>query len=212
MIFAVVPAAGRSSRMGRPKLSLPLGDCTVLEHVVTALRQGGADDVLVIVGPHDPELVPLATAAGASVLALAEATPDMRATVEQGLRWLEARFHPRPDDAWLLAPADHPALDADLVRRLCAAYAARSSHSIVFPVHGGRRGHPTLIAWRHVTGLRAHPSGKGINDYLRSREEHIQELATASAGVLQDLDTPEEYDRLGQSWGRRRGVGEGLAP
>ncbi len=34
MIFAVVPAAGRASRMGRPKLSLPLGGRTVLEHVV----------------------------------------------------------------------------------------------------------------------------------------------------------------------------------
>ncbi len=53
MIFAVVPAAGRSSRMGRPKLSLPLGGRTVLEHVVIALRQGGVDEVLVVVGPHD---------------------------------------------------------------------------------------------------------------------------------------------------------------
>lgn len=110
MIFAVVPAAGLGSRMGRPKLSLPLGGRTVLERIVAALRQGGVDAVLAVVGPHDPGLAALAEAAGACVLRLPEATADMRATVERGLRLLEERFHPRPDDAWLLAPADHPAL------------------------------------------------------------------------------------------------------
>jgi molybdenum cofactor cytidylyltransferase len=196
MIFAVVPAAGRGSRMGRPKLSLPLGGRTVLEHVVAALRQGGVDETLVVVGPHDPELAPLATAAGAHVLALGEPTADMRATVEHGLRWLEDRFHPRPDDAWLLAPADHPALDAAVVRRLCEAYAARPPRSIVVPVHGGRRGHPTLIAWRKVAGVLAHARGKGINDFLRSQEEQIMEILLPSAAVLRDLDTPEDYERL----------------
>ena len=204
MIFAVVPAAGLGSRMGRPKLSLPLGGRTVLEHVVAALRQGGVDEVLVVVGPHDPALAPLAEAAGASVLALPEATADMRATVEQGLRWLEERFHPRPDDAWLLAPADHPMLDADVVRRLCAAYAVRPSRSIMVPVHEGRRGHPTLIAWRHVSGIRAHPSGKGINDYLRSRQEQILEVRAPGAAVLWDLDTPEDYERLRREGGASR--------
>jgi len=195
MIFAVVPAAGRSARMGRPKLSLPLGDRTVLEHVVTALRQGGADEVLVVVGPHDPMVAPLAAAAGASVLVLADATPDMRATVEDGLRWLETHFRPRPDDAWLLAPADHPTLDADVVRRLGAAY-AEGRRSIMVPAHNGRRGHPTLIGWRHVAGLLAHPSGKGINDYLRSQEEQVREVPAPTAAVLCDLDTPEDYARL----------------
>lgn len=194
MIFAVVPAAGRSARMGRPKLSLPVGGRTVLERVVTALRQGGADEVLAIVGPHDPGLTPLAAAAGASVLALAEATADMRATVEHGLRWLGSRFHPRPEDAWLLAPADHPALDADVVRRLCAAYAAGGC-SIVVPAHDGRRGHPTLIGWRHVAGVLAYPPGKRINDYLRSHERQTALVAAPAAAVLYDLDTPEDYER-----------------
>ena len=196
MIFAVVPAAGRSSRMGRPKLSLPLGGRTVLEHVVIALRQGGVDEVLVVAGPHDPALPPLAAAAGADVLCLPEATADMRTTVECGLRDLEERFRPATDDAWLLAPADHPTLDAEVVRRLCEAYAAQPSRSVVVPVHEGRRGHPTLIAWRHVGGIRAYPAGKGINDYLRSREEHILEVPAPGPAVLCDLDTPGDYERL----------------
>jgi CTP:molybdopterin cytidylyltransferase MocA len=72
---------------------------------------------------------------------------------------------------------------------------------IVVPVHEGRRGHPTLIAWRHVAAIREHPSGKGINDYLRSRREQILEIPAPSAAVLWDLDTPEDYERLRREGG-----------
>jgi CTP:molybdopterin cytidylyltransferase MocA len=182
--------------MGRPKLALPLGGRAVIEHVVAALREGGADPVLVVVGPHVPELIPLAESAGAEVCLLPEPTADMRATVEHGLRWLEERRRPRPDDFWLLAPADHPTLDAGVVRLLCEAAAADPAKSVAVPVYGGRRGHPTLIAWRHVEGIRTLPAGQGINAYLRRVESETLEVPIADPGVLAGLDTPEDYARL----------------
>jgi molybdenum cofactor cytidylyltransferase len=200
MTFAVIPAAGKSARMGRPKLALPLGDRTVLEHVVAALRAADVEHVLVVVGPHVPQLAPLAAGAGAHILQLAEETPDMRATVEAGLCWLEERFRPRPDDRWLLVPADHPALDPILVRMLLWARTEATGKSIVVPTHGGRRGHPTLIDWRHVSGMRALPAGEGLNVYLRQHTADTLEVALDSADVLCDLDTPEDYERLRRSF------------
>ena len=38
MTFAIVPACGHSTRMGRPKLALPFGERTVIEHIVAALH------------------------------------------------------------------------------------------------------------------------------------------------------------------------------
>jgi molybdenum cofactor cytidylyltransferase len=192
MTFAIVPAAGHSTRMGRPKLSLPLGDRTVLEHVVSALRTGGVDQVLVIVGSHVPRLADLASAAGAGVLRLTEPTPDMRSTVERGLDWIEEHFRPQPDEPWLLVPADHPTLDAGVVHQILAV----AGPFIVIPVHSGRRGHPTRFAWKHAVGIRVLPAGQGINVFIREHATEVSELPVSNADVLIDLDTPEDYARL----------------
>jgi molybdenum cofactor cytidylyltransferase len=196
MILGLVPAAGKSQRMGRPKLLLPLGGRTVLEQVLACLKTAGIDRTLVVVGPHVPELIPLARAYGAEVLALSEETPDMRSTVERGLSWLEAHCQPADSDDWLLLPADHPTLDAALVHQLLAARADLPAGRILVPTYQGRRGHPTLISWRHVRGIRAWPSGEGLNAYLRRQSEVTVELAVNSPEVLIDLDTPEDYERL----------------
>jgi molybdenum cofactor cytidylyltransferase len=198
--FAVIPAAGKSTRMGRPKLSLPLGGRSVLERVVAAVREAGVGPTVVVLGPHVRELAALAASAGAHALVLAEETADMRATVEHGLRWLEEQFQPAPADRWLLLPADHPTLDAALVRRLLDVRAAAADRSIILPTWEGRRGHPAVLDWGHVAGIRALPQGQGLNCYLRAREAEVREVPAASAEVLCDLDTPEDYERLCRRW------------
>jgi molybdenum cofactor cytidylyltransferase len=194
--FALVPAAGHSTRMGRPKLALPLAGGTVLGCVVAALRQGGVDAVLVVVGPHGAELAPLAESAGASVLRLDAATPEMRTTVEHGLRWLEERYQPSDEDAWLLCPADHPALEPDVVRALREARRPDAARSLVIPTFQGTRGHPTLIAWKHVAAIRQLPPQLGLNAYLRGRASETLLLPVTTERILWDLDTPDDYARL----------------
>ncbi len=203
MTFALIPAAGKSVRMSRPKLTLPLGDRTVLERLLDTVRRAGIEHILVVAGPHVPELIPLATTAGAHVLLLTQDTPDMRATVEHGLTWLEEHFHPQPDDRWLLIPADHPTLDDAVVCRILAARHACATCSIVIPTYEGKRGHPALIDWKHAAGIRAFPQGAGLNVYLRQHADETLEMPVDAAGIVRDLNTPEDYARLLQGWKRQ---------
>lgn len=194
--FAVVPAGGRSTRMGRPKLALPLGGRTVLERVIDTLRQTPVAPILVVLGPHVAELAPLAEAAGACVLVLPTVTPDMRSTIEHGLRWLEERHQPTADSAWLLVPADHPTLQPDVIRQLLQARQDHPQRSIFIPTCTGRRGHPALIGWQHVAALRCLPPDQGLNVYLRQQTATTLEVPVATREILFDLDTPEDYARL----------------
>ena len=52
MISALILAAGKSTRMGRPKMALPWGDTTVLGHVINVFRAAEVEDVLVVGGGH----------------------------------------------------------------------------------------------------------------------------------------------------------------
>ncbi len=182
--------------MGRPKLALPLGAQTILERVVAAVRDGGVQDVLVVVAPATALLAPLAQQAGAAVHVVADETPDMRATIEAGLGWLEAKHHPQPDDAWLLLPADHPTVTPEAPRALIQAAQSNLDRSIFVPTHAGQRGHPTLLRWRHVAGLGTLPAGRGLNAYIRSHPDETLELPWPGADVLLDLDTPQDYEDL----------------
>jgi molybdenum cofactor cytidylyltransferase len=198
-IVAVVPAAGHSTRMGRPKLPLSFGDRTVLEHVISALLAGGVEHVVVVIGPHVPVLKTLAEAAGAEVHALPAATPDMRSTIELGLRYLAKRYVLEPHDAFLLAPGDRPGFSADIVCKLCDAYFSPRSSSIVIPTYGTCRAHPSLIAWKHVAGIFALPHDLGVNAFFHKNAEVVEELPVTDRRVLLNLDTSDDYDVLQRS-------------
>jgi len=182
--------------MGTSKLILPFAGRTVLEHVVSTLRSGGAMDVIVVLAPHTLELQPLAIAAGAEVVALSHGTPDMRSTLQHGLRYLDERHCPQPEDAFFLAPADHPGFTAHVVRQLCEAYCDSDARSIVVPVYAGHRGHPSLIAWRHVPKIEAMPANLGVNAYLQQNSNEILEVETDESGILVNLDFPSDYVAL----------------
>jgi molybdenum cofactor cytidylyltransferase len=195
MIAAIVPAAGRSERMGRPKLILPIGSTTVIARVVTALREGGADPVVVVATPSDlPGATILANearAAGAVVVVPAEHPIDMRASIELGLDNLS---RPAAPGQVLVLPADSPSVTAALVSRVIAR-AAEVPDSIVIPVHEGRRGHPIALPWRLAARLRHLPLGVGLNALIALHAAEVVELAVNDPGAVEDLDTPEDYRR-----------------
>ena len=200
MPYALIPAAGKSRRMGRPKLSLPLGGRTVIEHVISALQEAGLSDILVVLGPHVAHLSALLHRAGARVLVPADETHTMRATVEQGLTWLENRLHPRPTESWFLVPADYPILEPAIIRKLVRKHQRNRRYSIFLPTYQGRRGHPALIGWKHVQAIRALPPEVGLNVYFRRQQKRTLEVAVDSPTILWDLDTPEDYARILASW------------
>lgn len=195
--FAVVPAAGLSRRMGEPKLTLPLGSQTVIERVVTALRDGGFQPV-VVVAPGQNRLASLVEKASALRLELPHPTTHMRQTVQFALDYLLRCFSCPPESPWLLVPADHPCLDGDLIRELAATFSNHPEYSIAVPVYKGRRGHPTLIRWHHHDLISRFDPELGLNVYLRQHPAETLEISVNNPDVLIDLDTPADYHQLKQ--------------
>lgn len=199
--------------MGRPKLDLLLAGLPVIEWTIQAFRQAGVERIVVVLGPQGENLVPLVKQAGAYPHVLAMATPDMRATVEQGLDWIEGQFRPVPSAIWFLCPADQPGLPAAAIRKLQGEFERQPSASAAVPTYGGRRGHPAILRWDQTAAIQSLPPDVGINRYFRELGPRLLEVPLADEGILTDLDTPEDYQRLQAAFANRLiHLHEGKAP
>lgn len=204
MIVAIVPAAGLSERMGRPKLLLPLGNRRVIEHVLAALAASQVDRTIAVCPPGAAELVAIVRSHGAVPLELSEQTLDMRASIERGLAHAESLLGPHAMDAFLVVQADQPGISSRVMDTLIerfrrASSAGPSRPSIFIPTVGGRRGHPVLIGAKHIAAIRALPLGVGVNQLIKDAADGIEECSFDYPRIFDDIDTPEDYDRARQA-------------
>jgi len=189
--FAVVPAAGRSARMGEPKLLLPWGDSTMIEHVLAQWRAADVARVVIVVHPADARLAELCRGAGAVVVQPEVPPADMKASVRHALNWITEHEAPRAQDAWLLAPADMPLVTPAVIRAVIAAH-DKTAPRIIAPIAAGRRGHPVLFPWPLADEVAGLAENEGVSAIVQRHA--VKELAWPNAQeVLTDIDTPEEY-------------------
>jgi molybdenum cofactor cytidylyltransferase len=195
MIAAIVPAAGRSTRMGRPKLLLPIHGKTLIAHVVTALREGGADRVVVVAPPENSDegaAVALAARhAGAFVVTPDDRPAEMRDSIEIGLA---AAAKPTPPDRVLLAPGDAPGITPMVVATLVEA-SSRQPDKIVVPRCGARRGHPLILPWALAAEIASLPAGQGVNALLARHQSLVVEVPVGDSHIADDIDSPEDFRR-----------------
>ena len=193
--FAILPAAGRSVRMGTPKLLLPWGDDgkTVIEHVLDTWRRSRVDAVVLVVHPEDQMLAELGRRAGAEVVVASEPPPDMKASIRLGLAYVADRYRPQVGDLWLTAPADLPLLQTTTIDGLLAAAEGRPGVCLR-PRHAGRFGHPVVWPW----SLQLNVAGLGPNEGLNRLFQQVEWLAVDSPAdcTAGDLDTPDDYRKL----------------
>jgi len=190
--------------MGTPKLLLDVGGQTVLARLLAGLENAGVCSRWVVVHPDDAEIRAEVERHGGSALVPDAPPPDMRASTSYGLAVLKRRFQDRgevqpPDAPWLLVPADHPVLLAEIVTALLEA-ARVNPGRILIPTYRGRPGHPTVFAWRHALEVDQIPPDKGFNWIVQRHAAEVIHVPVENEGVVLDLDTPEDYERVKAIW------------
>jgi molybdenum cofactor cytidylyltransferase len=193
--IAVVPAAGRSRRMGGEKLLLPWRDRTVIEQTLGAWRASAVEHIVVVVHPADDRLAEVCTrlAADIAVVAADAPPPEMKDSILLGLAEARRRFQPGPRDVWLMAPADLPTLSPAVIDQLLAAHQP-DRPAILLPVFEGRTGHPALFPWPLSDAVAALPEGAGVNRLFQTHSP--RQIESIAAAIPPDLDTPDDYARL----------------
>lgn len=184
---AIVLAAGKSRRMGTCKQLLPLGDGIVITRCLETLARGGIDEVVVVISEGETDIVKALRGYPVRIVVNTDSEGDMASSVRAGRDAL-------PAGVWgvIVFLCDCPLVSADTVHRLIAGH-QNSPGSIVIPCHGGRRGHPLLFPRTILNEL----TGDNIlRDLVRRDAGRVVCLDLDDPGVLIDMDTPEDYQRI----------------
>ena len=194
MVAAVVLAAGKSTRMGRPKALLPLPDGrTFLARIIDTFLAAGLDDVVVVLG-HEADTIAASLDqqnARARVVVNRDYESGQLSSLLTGLRAID-----RPGvSAMLLTLVDVPLVSADTVRAVLARYRATSA-PLVRPVDGERHGHPVLIDRTLFEALRRADPSTGAKPIVRAHVSIAGNVEVKDEGAFLDVDTPDEYARL----------------
>ena len=185
MITAVVLAAGASSRMGQPKLLLPLAGEPLVRRVVRLVVDSGFEDVVVVVGCEHERVTAALEDLAVRTTMNAEYTTGMGSS-------FRAAVAAMPDsEAAMFALADQPLLGTGDYRRLLDEYRARGG-GIVSVRYGDVTAPPHLFDRAYFAELAA----------LEHGARPVLQRHTAETTVLRfppelllDIDTPDDYDR-----------------
>lgn len=195
-LVAIIPAAGLSRRMGKPKLLLPWRGSTVIANLIGELRTVGILNMFVVIRAGDQALQAAVQSAGGTTVCPVIDPPDMRTSVEHGLRAAWGHAGDQTNfDGWLLIPADHPIVSASTIESLIVTWGP-SQRQILIPTFHGKRGHPTLLSRDFASEVASIPPDCGLNWLIRNHGDCVREVPVLDPGVTMDLDTPEDYQRL----------------
>lgn len=192
-LAVVILAAGRSGRMGRPKLLLPWAGTSVLGHQIRAWQQSGAGQVAVVCAAGDDAMQ--------TELDRRQFPPGHRILNPQPERGMfssircAARWPGWATDLthWAISLGDQPHVRPETLRTLLEFSAAHPT-KICQPSRAGHLRHPVILPQALFRRL-GDTSTATLKEFLQTIPGEIAGCNVEDPGLEFDLDTPADYDR-----------------
>jgi molybdenum cofactor cytidylyltransferase len=196
-ISAIILAAGSSRRMGQPKMLLAWGQTTILGQVVSVIGSSGILDICIITGGAREFVEKEIMQWGKELSVRAIFNPyhengEMLSSLQIGLSAQNPEV-----EATLIGLGDQPQIHLGTVKNLIEA-SEQSRDKMIIPSFEKRRGHPILIPRQFWPDILRLQSPGTLRDFINSQVDKILYI-NGDATVLQDIDTPEEYQQARRS-------------
>lgn len=173
--------------MGTSKQLLPLGPKPVIRHCLDRVIEAGIRDIVVVLGRDSSPIAAAITGLPVRTAVNDDPASDMAASVRKGLGAID------PASAGvLICLSDHPLVSADTIAAIVGTHHTAAG-SIIIPFHNARRGHPTLFPRAVIEEIFF---AQTLRDVIASNAGLVRTVEVDDEGVILDLDTPEEYDRI----------------
>lgn len=191
-LWAVVLAAGDSSRMGTPKALLDFHGRTFLETILTSMTDAGLAHRLVVLGRQAAQIKEGVNLSGTRVALNPDPSRGMLSSLQEAIKIMNG---PGPHSA-LVALVDHPTVRSSTYRGLREAWEAAGEVGVFLSRRQGKRGHPVLLGPRALAAARHLDPTEELRMAVKAYPEDIKDVDVEDRGVNLDVDTPDDYQRL----------------
>jgi len=193
-VAGLLLAAGASTRMGQPKLLLPVEGRPMVERVLSECVRSSLHRVVVVLG-HQWERIretlgPLCLNPKVSVVLNPEYASGMSTSIRAGLPEVE-----KDHDHVMIVLGDMPFVNAGLINLLVERYLS-SGRSMGAVRVKGRRSHPVIFGREFYPALMNLYGDAGARHLFQDPGKKVCLVDPGDAYDDRDIDTPEDYARL----------------
>jgi molybdenum cofactor cytidylyltransferase len=183
-LYAIVLAAGASTRFGSAKQLVRLAGRPLLHTVVTRASEVTGNALIVVLGSGAAQLAPLLKHSPGSVVINQEWREGLASSIRAGVARLPAAC-----SAVMLLLADQAAVTAEDLKRLAGSWRKQPQH-IAAALYSGSCGAPAIFprsSFRSLSELRGDTGARAL---LVRNSDRVVRVPMPSAAV--DVDTPED--------------------
>ncbi len=186
-VSAILLAAGASRRMGKTKQLLPLGGRPAIVRCLESITGASVNDIVVVVAVNCDEI--LAAIEDFAVTIVQNEIPD--GDMSESVRVGFGKVSPVCSGVFVCL-ADHPMVKAETLITMRRCHAERP-HAMILPVYHGQKGHPPLLPREILAEIKVCPT---LRDVIQKHSGEVYCLAVDDEGVVLDMDTWEDYQRM----------------
>jgi molybdenum cofactor cytidylyltransferase len=189
-VSGVILAAGRSSRLGRPKQLLDLAGEPLLRHVVRNAIASDLSEVVLVLG-HQAAQIESAIGEWGQRVAV---NPDYAAGQSTSLRIGLGAVDPLAEAVVFLL-GDQPQVGPSIIDALIARF-RETGAPIVMPTYGGIAANPVLFVAELFPELARVVGDEGARSVVARHRERVATVAVGDGPPPRDVDTEADYQAL----------------
>jgi molybdenum cofactor cytidylyltransferase len=186
-IWAIVLAAGESSRMKSPKLILPFRGKTIIETVIQNILDSDLRNVMLVTGAWKEEVLKAVNKMPVNHCINPNYKSGMLSSVICGINSL-----PAGTVAAVIFQGDQPEIGPEVIN-LVIGEGKKSEKGIIVPVSNNKRGHPLFIIRKYFAEVTRLDPDFGLRGLQTLFPDDILEVDVDDTSILKDIDTREDY-------------------
>ena len=211
-IYAVILAAGTSSRLGFNKLTLKIDGRSVIQMAAEPFIQKGIENIYVVTNPENGPVkkaleTPVPPSLSTSAFSLSPFTFPLslftfitNSHFTEGMSSSIKAVMPfiKDADAVFFQLGDKPFIKKEMVEQMAELYANREKNlfNIIAPVYRGRKGHPVLMDVKpYIMEMQNLEGDKGLREIIDNHSESVL-FIEGDEGNIFDIDTEGEIHTL----------------